>query len=151
MSDVADVFAVPLCQVSTSVPYIRRVACLAVKFIYPTSIVVWYFFWILGFDALLYCVCAFESDVNVCMSKEIGKLSDFWAVVCKCCPILFSSFVVLALETYNDRHCLQLLIQPPDRTKRSLPLSYQQNAVTPTNRRKTTDRMGNNTTHTVEI
>ena len=86
MSDVADVFAVPLCQVPTSLPYIRRVACLAVKFIYPTSIVVWYFFLVLGFDVFLYCVCAFESDVHVCMFKEIGKLFDFWAVVCKCCP-----------------------------------------------------------------
>jgi len=78
---------------STSLPYIWHVACLAGKFIYPTSIVVWYFFWVLGFDALLYCVCASESDVYVCMFKEIGKFSDFWAVVCKCCP--FFCFLLL--------------------------------------------------------
>jgi len=96
ISDVVDVFAVPLCPVSTSLPYIWHVACLAGKFIYPTFIVVWYFLGVvLGFDALLYCVCAFESDVYVCMFKEIGKLSDFWAVVCKCCHFLFSFFVVL--------------------------------------------------------
>ena len=78
------VFVVPLCQVATSLPYIQHVACLAGKFIYPNSIVVWYFFWVLGFDALLYCVCAFESDVYVCVFKEIGKLSDFCGVGCKC-------------------------------------------------------------------
>jgi len=84
---------VPLCQVSTSLPYIRHVACLAGKFMYPTSIVVWYFLWVLGFDALLYCTCACESDVYVYMFKEIGKLSDFWAVVCKFCP--FFGFLLL--------------------------------------------------------
>jgi hypothetical protein len=89
---VADVFAITLCQVSTSLPYIWYVACLAGEFIYRTSIAVWYFFWVLGFDDLLYCVCAFESDVYVCMFKEIGKLSDFWALVCKCC--LFFVFIV---------------------------------------------------------
>ena len=47
------------------------------------------FFWVIGFDALLYCVCAFESDVYVCMFKKIGKLSDFRAVVCKCCPSFY--------------------------------------------------------------
>jgi len=52
------------------------------------SIVVWYFFWALGFDALLYCVCAFESDVYVCMFEEI----DFWAVVCKCCSFFVFIF-----------------------------------------------------------
>jgi len=92
ISDVAYVFAVPLCQVSTSLPYIRHVACLIGRFIYPTSIVVCYFFWVLGFVGLLYCVCAFESNVCVCVLKEIGKLSDFWAVVCKCCPFLVFIF-----------------------------------------------------------
>jgi len=54
-------------------------------------------------------------------------------------------------ETDNDRHHHQLLIQPPDQAQnRSIPLSYQQNAVTPTNRRKTTNRMGNNTNHSAE-
>jgi len=28
--------------------------------------VVWYFFWVLGFDALLYCVCASESTNTNC-------------------------------------------------------------------------------------
>jgi len=49
-------------------------------------------FWVLGFDALLYCVCAFESDVYVCMFKENGKLSDFWAVTCKYCPFFVFIF-----------------------------------------------------------
>ena len=62
------------------------------KFIYPTSVVVWYFFWVLGFDALLYCVCDFESYVYVCMFKEIGKLSDFWTAVCKCCTFFVFIF-----------------------------------------------------------
>jgi len=35
------------------------------------------------FDALLYCVCAFESNVYVCGFKEIGKLSECLAVICK--------------------------------------------------------------------
>jgi len=30
-----------------------------------------------GFDIMLYCVYAFESDVYVCVFKEIGKFSDF--------------------------------------------------------------------------
>jgi len=97
ISDVAYVFTVPLCEFSTSLPYIWHVAYLAGKFIYLTSIVVWYFFWVLGFDTLLYCVCALESDVNVCVFKEIGKLSDFWAVVCKCCPFFFCFYLLLFL------------------------------------------------------
>jgi len=44
------------------------------------------------FDALLYCVCAFESNVYVCICKEIGKISDFWAVVCKFCPFVVFFF-----------------------------------------------------------
>jgi len=72
-------------------------SCLAGTFIYPNSIVVRYFFWVLVFDALLYCICAFESDVYVCMFKEIGKLSDFSVVVYKCCPFyvfIFCCFYV---------------------------------------------------------
>jgi len=113
ISDVGNVFAVPLCHVSTSLPYIWHAACLAGKFIYPTSIVVWYFFCFLAFDALRYCVYAFESDVCVCMFKEIGKLSDFWAVGCKILPIfLFSSFVsfVLCLCFYSCYTCIREVI-----------------------------------------
>ena len=66
------------------------------KFLYSTSIVVWYFFRDLSFDSLLYCICGFENDVYICMFKEILKLSDSWAVVCKCCPF-FVFFVLLFL------------------------------------------------------
>ena len=75
------------------------------------------FFLVLGFDALLYCVCASESDVYVCMFKEIGKLSDFRAVVCKCCPFfcfrlllflcdLCAVFLFLVLQcVYSGSYC----------------------------------------------
>ena len=53
ISDVADVFAVSLCQVSTGLTYICHVACLAGEFVYPTSIIVGYFFWVLGYGALM--------------------------------------------------------------------------------------------------
>ena len=96
ISNVAYVFAVLLRQVSTSLPYIRHVAGLAGKFIYSSTIVVWYFFWVLRFDVLLYCVCALESDVYVCVFKETGKISDFWAVVYKGCP----SFVFIFCFSY---------------------------------------------------
>ena len=65
------------------------------KFVYPTCIVIWYFFWVLGFDALLYCGCVFESDIYVCVLKEIVKLSDLRAVVCKCFPFFFHLLLLL--------------------------------------------------------
>ena len=75
-----------------------HVACLVGKFIHPTSTVVWYFFWVFGFDALLYCVCASKIDVNVCMFKETGNLYDFWAAVHKCCPLFCSHLLLFLCE-----------------------------------------------------
>jgi hypothetical protein len=67
--DVADVLLVPMCYSSTSLAYVGHVRCLASEFIYTTSIVVLYFIGIIGFDALLYCVYAFDCDVYVGMFK----------------------------------------------------------------------------------
>ena len=53
---------------------------------YSTSIAALYFVSILGFDALLYCICAFECDVYVGVFKWVGKFSDLWTVLCECCP-----------------------------------------------------------------
>jgi len=62
--------------------------------VYPTYILVWYVFWVLGFDAFLYRVCAFERDVYICVFKKTGKLSDFGGCGMQILPIfLFSSFV----------------------------------------------------------
>ena len=77
ISDVAYVFAVPLCQFSTSLPYIWHVECLAGNILYPTSVVVRYFLGeVLGFDALLYCVCAFETMfMFVCLNRLVSFLT----------------------------------------------------------------------------
>jgi len=87
-------------------------SCLAGKFIYPNSIVVCYFLGVLGFDALLYCNCAFESDVYVCVLKEIGKPSDFSSAVCKCCPffvfIFCCSYVKFVLYLLSALLCVYL-------------------------------------------
>ena len=54
-------------------------------------------------------------------------------------------------QTHNDRYHSQLPFQPPNRTQNSsIPLPHQQNAVTSTNRRKTTSRMGGNKNHSTE-
>ena len=44
ISDVADVFAVSLCQVTPGLPFIWHVAILAGEFLYSTSIIDWYLF-----------------------------------------------------------------------------------------------------------
>jgi hypothetical protein len=54
-------------------------------------------------------------------------------------------------ETYNNRHYHKLPLQPPKRTQTcGLPLLYQQNDITTTNRRKMTVRMENNKIYSQE-
>jgi len=61
---------------------------------YPTSIVVWYFFLVLGFHALLYCVYASESEVYVLCLKKLVIFPNFglWYVSV---ALFFSYFVIL--------------------------------------------------------
>jgi len=94
ISDVAYVFAVPLCQVSTCLPSIH-VAGLAGKCIYPNSIVVWYFS---GFLGLMLCCVVFVllkvMFMFVCLKRLVSFLIFMlWYV--NFAHYLFSPFVFL--------------------------------------------------------
>ena len=99
--------------------HIWHVACLAGRFIYPTSIVVWYFFWVLGFDVLLYCVLLLKAMfIFVCLQRLVTFLTCvLWYVnvvifclhrlffLCELCAV-FVFFVLLCV--YLGSYCSAL-------------------------------------------
>ena len=54
---VTDMFAVPKCQVSTGLAYVRLVACFKCHFVYAAFVVVLLCVVDFGFGQLLQCVC----------------------------------------------------------------------------------------------
>jgi len=58
--NVTDVFAVPKCQVSTVLAYLRPVSCLTCQFIYAAFVVVHRCIVGFGYGQLLQCVCTFK-------------------------------------------------------------------------------------------
>jgi len=75
------VFAVPKCQVSTGLAYVRPFACLACQFVYAAFVVVLRCVVVFGFGELLQCVCTFKGYLYVSLFEEVGYLSDFGIVV----------------------------------------------------------------------
>ena len=57
---VTDVFAVPKCHVSTSLAYVRPVACFTCQFVYAALVMVLRCVVDFGFGQLLQCVCTFK-------------------------------------------------------------------------------------------
>jgi len=78
---VTDVFAVPKCRVSTSLAYVRPVACFTFQFVYAAFIVVLRCVLGFGFGQLLQCVCTFKGYHYVSLSEEVGYRSDCGTVV----------------------------------------------------------------------
>jgi hypothetical protein len=76
-----DVFAVPKCQVSTGLAYVRSVACFTCQFAYTAFVVVLRYVLDFGFGQLLQCVCTFKGYLYVSMFEEVGYLSDFGTVI----------------------------------------------------------------------
>jgi len=74
---VTDVFAVPKCQVSTGLAYVRPVACLACQFVYAAFVVVLRCVVGFGFDQLLQCVCTFKGYLYVILFEQVGYLLTF--------------------------------------------------------------------------
>jgi len=78
---VTDVFAVPKCQVSTGLAYVRPVACFTCQFVYAAFVVVLRCVVDFGFGQLFQCVCTFEGYLYVSLFEEVGYLSDFGTVI----------------------------------------------------------------------
>ena len=82
-------FFIPLCYISTSLSYVRFVACVTLQLVYTASIV----FVVGGFvviivssvlsQALCYFVCATICYMNVGVSEQVGYLTDHWVMECK--------------------------------------------------------------------
>ena len=78
---VTDVFAVPKCQVSTGLAYVRSVACFTCQFVYAAFVVVLCCVVDLGFGQLLQCICTFKGYLYVSLFEEVGYVSDFGTVI----------------------------------------------------------------------
>ena len=89
---VTDVFALPKCQVSTGLAYVRPVACFTCQFVYAAFVVVLRCVVNFGFGQLLRCVCTFKGYLYVGLFEEVGYLSDFGNVISKGGP-----FIVVAV------------------------------------------------------
>jgi len=90
---VTDVFAVPKCQVSTGLPYVRPVACFPYQFVYASFVVVLRCVVGFGFGQLLQCVCTFKGYLYVSLFEEVGYLSDFGSVISEGGPFIFAAVV----------------------------------------------------------
>ena len=69
----------------------QHFTCVTCEFVYSTHVIFLDFVGCLWFCTGLYCVCAFDYSIYVGMFEEIGEFSNLWAMICKCCPFLFSS------------------------------------------------------------
>jgi len=88
-----DVFAVPKCQVSTSLAYVRLVACFTCRFAYTAFVVVLHYVVDFGFGQLLQCVCTFKGYLYVSLFEEVGYLSDFGTVISEGGPFVVVTIV----------------------------------------------------------
>jgi len=86
------VFAVPKCQVSTGLAYVRPVACLTYQFVYVAFVVVLRCVVVFGFGQLLQRICTFKGYLYVSLFEEVGYLSDFGTVISEGGP-----FIVVAV------------------------------------------------------
>jgi len=104
---VTDVFAVPKCQVSTGLAYVRPVACLTCQFVYSAFVVVLRYVVGFGFGQLLQCVCTFKGYLYVSVFEEVGYLSDFGTVISESGPFIVVSVVGCVPRCFTLYLCSQ--------------------------------------------
>jgi len=102
---VTDVFAVPECQVSTGLAYLRPVACFTCQFAYAAFVVVLRCVVDFEFGQLLQCVCTFKGYLYVSLFEEVGYFSDFGIVISEGSPFIVGllSFLYLQIIRKADK------------------------------------------------
>jgi hypothetical protein len=101
-----DVFAIPKCEVSTGVAYVRPVACFTRHFVYAAFVAVLGCVVGFGFGQLLWCVCTIKGYLYVSLFEEVGYLSDFGTVISEGGP-----FIVVAVGCVHLGFMLYLCSQ----------------------------------------